>query len=177
MCSQTKLRRCVRWDFDADTFNEDRNAVKWVNLDPDFNELSIHLKVIHIKRFRCSGVDWATDSNGFAIFEFHKPQFSHVPTMLNRRPIARRVGGPEGRVENRMENRASGRTCVGENNSRRWSVVVWHVRLVPTIGGDFKLSLRNFARLSGSGMKRSDQNNRSKCHPIEPPTAYTESLI
>ena len=47
-------------------------------------------------------------------------------------------------------------------NNRRWSAVVWHVRLGPTIECNFSLSLKNMARQSGSWMekivpKQSDQ--------------------
>ena len=64
-----------------------------------------------------------------------------------------------------------GELASGENNNRILTVVLrlsW---------GHFSLSLRNLAQHSGSGMERSGQNNWSKFHPIETPTAYPEILL
>ena len=42
----------------------------------------------------------------------------------------------------------------GNNNNRKWSPIVWHVRLGQIIGGNLSLSLRNMARKLGRRIKK-----------------------
>ena len=70
-----------------------------------------------------------------------------------------------------------GELALEENYYRRWSVVVWHVMLGPTIGSNFSVLLRNLARQSGSRIETIALKQSEQIHPIEPMTVYPQILL